>query len=297
MSDYNPRPEAAAILDAAWGFTQSVPYQVSARWLFYRLLQDGYLSAKGDYKKVIALLSKARKRFWKGWRPDTLADDTRDVRAEGYGYRSVEEWLWAFVDDPVFNYADDRPGMVKSYTDRWHGQSTFLVVCFEAAAMSAQFAHYLPAWVPRVAFKGDISIPAKWRIGEVLTWADQRYGMPTQVVYFGDLDPKGMEIPVSAMTDVEAWTRAQDFEWERAGLNPGDEARYDIAENPERPGTYQWEALDDGTAGELITSAVAPFIDRELGDACQDEDEKRMDAFREWWDGNQPSAEDLGLDG
>lgn len=285
-ADYQPRPEAAALLNAAWGFTQSVPYQVSARWLFYRLLQDGFISAKGDYKKVIALLSKARKRFWEGWRPDTLADDTRDVSGRGLGYQTVDDWL-----DAISKY------QVRSYIDRWQTQSTYIMVCFEAAAMSAQFDYYLPPWVPRVAFKGDVSIPAKWKIAEVLSLAANRYQMPVRIVYFGDLDPKGLEIPESAMADVETWMRADTYcDWTRAGLNPGDEGRYDIAENPERPGTYQWEALDDDTAGALITGAVAPYLDIPAGDACNEEDERRMDAFRRWWSDNKPTAEDLGLD-
>ena len=47
----------------------------------------------------------------------------------------------------------------------------------------------------------------------------------------------------------------------RAGLNPGDEVRYGITENPEHPGAYQWEALDDPTAGTIITRAIAPYVD------------------------------------
>ena len=284
---YRPRAETAALLDAAWTFTQSVPYQVSARWLFYRLLQDGWVSTKADYKKVISLLSKARKSFYAEWRPDTLADETREVSGVGHGYRNLEEWLEAVAKSQVF-----------SYVDRWQGQDSYVVVCFEAKAMASQFDFYLPAWVPRVAFGGDVSIPAKWKIAQLFAWAHQRYNMPLRMVYFGDLDEKGLLIPESARVDIEDWLPgrvAARFDYERAGLNPGDETTYDIAENPERPGTYQWEALDDDTAGRLITGAVAPYLDIPAGDACTEEDERRMEAFRKWWDDNKPSAGDLGL--
>jgi hypothetical protein len=44
------------------------------------LLQEGTYPAKGSYKsKFLPLLAKARKTFYKGWRPDTLADDTREA--------------------------------------------------------------------------------------------------------------------------------------------------------------------------------------------------------------------------
>ena len=285
--EYRPRPKQEALLDAAWTFTQSVPYQVSARWLFYRLLQDGWLAAKSDYKRLISLLSRARKSFYEDWRPDTLADDTCAVDGVGHGYHDLEEWIEAVGESQVF-----------SYIDRWEKQDNYVLVCFEAKAMASQFDFYLPAWVPRVAFGGDVSIPAKWKIAELFGWAHERYGKPLRLVYFGDLDDKGMTIPESARADIEDWLPAgvfADFGYERAGLNPGDEATYDIAENPERPGTYQWEALDDDTAGRLITGAVAPYLDIKAGERCGEEDKRRMDAFRHWWAGHRPSAGDLGL--
>ena len=285
-AEYHPQPKQEALLDAAWAFTQSVPYQVSARWLFYRLLQDGWVSTKVDYKRVISLLSKARKSFYKRWHPSILADDTRQVEGRGLGYGSMEEWVSAI------------PRMVRSYVDRWQAQNYYVLVCFEAKAMASQFDFYLPAWVPRVAFGGDVSIPAKWKMAELLQEVHGRYDKPLRLIYFGDLDDKGLLIPESARADIEDWLAAEaykDFEYRRAGLNEGDQDTYNIAENPERPGTYQWEALDDDTAGRLITDAVAPYLDIEAGERCKEEDQRRMDAFRQWWVEHRPSAGDLGL--
>lgn len=281
---YNPQPDTAKLLDAAWGFVQSVPYQVSARWLFYRLLQDGWLSTKADYKRIISILSTARKRFYRSWAPDTLADDTRTVQTVGRGYLTVDEWLDAIGENQVF-----------SYVDRWERQDNYVIVCFEAAAMAGQFDFYLPDFVTRVAFKGDVSIPAKWKIAQAIDKAALRYQNDVVVIYFGDLDPKGLLIPESAMEDIRDWTTDR-FQYFRAGLNPGDEVTYDIAENPERPGTYQWEALDDDTAGRVITDALAPYVKPELGKDCETEDDRRIEAFREWWKTNQPDADDLGLE-
>ncbi len=74
---YKPSAEGKYILDRAWCWVQSVPYQPSARWVFYRLLQDGTYSKKGDYRHLLGILSKARKGFYDQWNPGTLADDTR----------------------------------------------------------------------------------------------------------------------------------------------------------------------------------------------------------------------------
>jgi ABC-type antimicrobial peptide transport system ATPase subunit len=81
---YNPRPEAEAILDRAYELVKSVPYAVTARWLFYGLLQEGTYPDKDSYKsKFLPMLSKARKSFFNGWTPDTLADDTRVAVVRG----------------------------------------------------------------------------------------------------------------------------------------------------------------------------------------------------------------------
>ena len=83
---------------------------------------------------------------------------------------------------------------------------------------------------------------------------------PLVALYFGDLDPKGQQIPETACEDVRTWCSAP-FEFVRCGLNPGDEVRYSLPENFEKPGTYQWEALGDDDARDLILDSVGRFVD------------------------------------
>jgi hypothetical protein len=87
MSTYKPQAEQAIILDRAYELVESVPYKVTARWLFYRLLQESFFKDKDAYKeKFLPLLSKARKTFYKQGTPDTLADDTRVAVIRGGGW-------------------------------------------------------------------------------------------------------------------------------------------------------------------------------------------------------------------
>jgi len=139
---------------------------------------------------------------------------------------------------------------------------------FEANAMRGQFEHYTEHIMLR-PFGGDPSIPFKWNIAAHLTRMAERFSKPIVILYFGDLDPKGMIIPESAVRDIREWC-TDDFEFIRCGLNPGHETEFSLIENPERPGTYQWEALDDGSAHELIERSCAPFVSpggySEIGD-------------------------------
>ena len=85
--NYQPNAKSREILARAWEHVQGVEYQVTARWLFYRLLQDGFYSSKADYEKLLALLSRARHNQWESWRPDSLIDDGREAIVRGQARR------------------------------------------------------------------------------------------------------------------------------------------------------------------------------------------------------------------
>ena len=44
----------------------------------------------------------------------------------------------------------------------------------------------------------------------------------------------------------------QNWDFTRMGLNDDQVDQYGVPEYPERPGTYQWEGVDDAAAEELI---------------------------------------------
>ena len=243
---YSPTAETALLLAKAHEHTLSVPYDVTARWVFYRLLQDGSLTAKSDYKRLLGYLSKARKSFYGQWTPWTLTDDSRAARVRGSGFTSGQSWAEAVA------------GQVSCNLDRWRSQDVYVEVWFEAAANADPN-------ITLLAFHGDVSIPEKWRAAERLArrWLELR--VPIKVLYYGDLDDKGLLIPESARKDVftmmaQALDQAerefsefvQNWEFTRMGLNDDQVDQYGVPENPERPGTYQWEGVDDAAAEELI---------------------------------------------
>jgi len=246
--EYTPNKKNRAIVARAWEHVQSVDYSVSLRWLFYRLLQDGFYSKKKDYdNKFKALLKSCRKNFYQGWRPDTLVDDSRSSVVRGQGHLTPDEWV-----DALARYA-------ACELSPWPWQAQYVELWYEARAMTAQFEHYTQDITLR-PFGGDPSIPFKWEIAKALESAYEDYGLPIVVLYFGDLDEKGQSIMEAALADIRLWCGV-DFDFLRAGLNPGDEHKYNIPENPDKPGEYQWEALDDHAARELITSSVSRFVD------------------------------------
>lgn len=289
MTDYAPRPDAADLLKKALELIESVPYSVTSRWAFYQMVQSFGLS-KGSYSRFLGLTSKARKRFWGGWSPKTLADDTRAIVELEDGIGTLGDWLRAVRDlEPGFPVVA--------------GQRVILQVWFEAAAMAGQFQHYLGGLrVDLVPFQGDPSIRHKWEIAQRLRALYEKYRKPIVILYFGDYDPKGLTIPQSALADIWPWighldgisdqllcdgrhnwkTKDDRFRFIRCGLNADQLDTLDIPENPERPGTYQWEALADHQARDLILGAVRPWwSEKEIADVRRRE-MMVGEAWKEW---------------
>lgn len=264
---YKPEPKSKYILDRAWMWLQSVPYATTARWVFYRLLQDGTYSEKKGYKQLLALTSKARKQFYGEWRPWTLADDTRapvlmqrdgyyGLHLRGHGFKDEKTWLETIAKE------------INCPLNRWVTQNIYAEVYFEAHAMQGQFLYYANENLPLLAFGGDVSISAKWNAAERLAKRYKELGKPLHIYYFGDYDRKGLTIPQSAWRDISTWTGAllinqgvkpeklnEILNIHRIGINLEQVEELELPENPERPGTYQWEALDDEQAQQLIEQA------------------------------------------
>lgn len=249
--------EIKLILDSAMDALSAVPYKVSLRWLFYRLIELGYYSEKGDYRHFKDLQARYRKSQKRGWAPDTLVDDTRPVVYRGDGAEGEDEAIQLQVETltATLSHFDEQ----KYYVEVW----------FEAEAMSRQFQYYTKGLTLR-AFKGDFTIEPKWRTAKELEWSAKRYGLPMVIVYFGDLDDKGQLIPHSAVKDIRKWCEYE-FHLVIGGLKPEHVDRFKLDPNPDRPGQFQWEALDDTEAQTVIRESISPFVD---GDVISAMDER-----------------------
>jgi len=220
---------------------------------------QGYGLMKKDYQRFSTMLTRARKKRRRGWAPYTLTDETRKIYNFNDGFSSLKEWI-----DHIRNRG------IKINLDKHLGQKYLVQVWFEAQAMFQQFAKYTkPYYVTLVPFRGDLSLPMKWKLSQQIREALIN-DIPVKILYFGDLDKKGLGIPESAVSDIREWTAQPEhyskivdpiFDFIRVGLNPEHVSLYDIPENPQKPGDYQWEALDDAAAAELITTELNKHID------------------------------------
>lgn len=285
---WQPRQRQQEILDRSWYWKESVPYGVSARWIFYKLYDFDHLftdmvakatpsaliRAENNPKKYayhslfMPLLSKARKQFYGSWRPDSLIDDSREEFLSGFGYTNEREWLQVGI------------GERECILDKWQDAKSYVEILFEAFAMKGQFEYFAPD-VSLVPFKGDASIEYKWRIAKRLEQMAERYdGKPIKILYFGDLDQKGLEIPENALRDIRQWCSVP-FEYVRCGLNPGDEIRFGLGSAIDKPNSYQWESLSHDQARELIVPNVEKVISQRLISEVEAKEQEATARFRE----------------
>lgn len=288
MTAWKPSPRNAEILERAMDHLKSVPYSVSLRWLFYRLYQDGiyrkaWIDNRGikhdDYKaKWTKICSAARINFWNGWRPDIIEDDTRwPIRRVGE-FKDKKEMKEGLIDHVVER--------VDLTFDHFWDQDEYVVILFEARAMIKQFQEYTRG-INLYPFGGDPSVPFKWDIFRHLEWRYQHYEKkPLRVLYFGDHDDKGNKIYKSAKEIIGKWCRARQIrvEFTHCGLNAEQVEQFGLPDDPEHPGKgkYQWEALTDPQAREIIEGALDQYnIDVDLIRAREEEGQRVTAEWRE----------------
>lgn len=204
----------------------------------YRVLQAGLIRDKKHISSFDYLTSRARKNFYGEWRPDTLIDSIRATDFKGEHYIG----FWVALDSiPYQDY----------YVQLW----------FEAEAMHQQFEYFTRGYrVSLVPFRGDYSIPMKWKIGKKLEAMYAKYEKPIKILYYGDCDRKGHLIPEAALKDIRAWCSVP-FDFERVGLTEQQARQFGLPENPDKPGSFQWEALEDKDAKKLIVDeGVARYL-------------------------------------
>lgn len=269
-----PGETITAVIHAAIEATKSVPYSVSLRWVFYRLWQHGDLAhipatvklskKENAYMRMKAICSKAV--HYGMMRPDWIADDTRAGGGRG-GYSTVNNWIDTIKEE-------------ECYLDWWKDQDTYVMIAYEAAAMAQQFEHYTSDFgVRHWPMRGDPSNPYKLRIAQITASMSIRYGKPVVILYFGDLDEKGLSIPEAAFRDVKEWC-SKPFNVYRVGLNYGDEVKYDMQEIPGKPGSYQWEALTDPQADSIISDAIGKFVNNTKMIETKAEESKATDQLQ-----------------
>jgi hypothetical protein len=254
---YQPRKRNAALLDRALEHVTSVPYNVTLRFVFYRLVTDGLVKKSlNGYGRLTEVTTKARYAKIRGWNEWTLTDSTRRPQKQDSSHDTVEDFLGELVES------------VEIDLNRHRGASRPIIL-YEANAMTSQFQHYTKNYhCDLFPFGGQPSIQYKWRIfHKIIDIIDN--GQIPVIFYAGDLDKAGLDIEADSNFVFNSWMGKYrkdwgKLRWNRIGL---DQEQVDEFKIPTQEGgkeAYQWEALTDQQAGEVITEALDNIVNKDM---------------------------------
>lgn len=246
---------------------------VTLRQLYYRLVAAGTIPNNlRAYKNVGAALTE-----WRRARKvpmNALEDRTRGMDRFDKGWRTDDPLNWLKV------YLEAGVREARNYNlARWYGQENRVVVLVEKQALEGPFARVCKKLgVDLAVCRGYPSISFLSEIAGALSKGDRDQARRHNVLlYFGDLDPSGMNIPETVERDLGTGLFRKDFEFHRIALTHehveemslipapvkmGDSrARGFVAEHGEE--VYELDAIDPKRLSEIIRDAVDLYWDED----------------------------------
>lgn len=292
-------------------------FSLTLRQMYYQLVSRGWLeNGQKHYKRVGDILTQAR---YNGSFPlDGLVDRGRSV-ALGDTTRcdtDVDECL-----KTAGSWIESLPEFLMQ-TDRWYGQDTYVSVWVEKEALAEIFERTCgQLGVGWFACKGYPSVSAlysylkgcmyacseseregSYTFNEGAGWTERHSGTASNavVLYFGDHDPDGWEIPRSCERNLAILQRQLGtdipIEFKRIALNMDQIEEYDPPPFPakmtsSRYASYvnehgiddAWEldALEPSVLQGLITEQVEEIFDESIYETQQGEMIMRQEELRD----------------
>jgi hypothetical protein len=244
------------ILAAAQDILGSYDYQITIRQLYYRLVATHVVeNSAASYKRLVALLTKAREEG--SLDPESFVDLTRRSEAPP-GYDNLGDFVAA---------------VAQAYSrDRWQGQKNYVEVWVEKEALATVFERPCRAYQVRlVVCRGYTSISA-------LVEASRRFqdagDKRAHLLYFGDFDPSGQDIPRAVCEGLQRWGGVAP-RFRLVALTAEQIAKHNLPPAPAKSSdtrtarfvaahgedTVELDALPPDVLAELIAASMEELID------------------------------------
>jgi hypothetical protein len=220
---------------------------LTLRALHYQLVGDGMTNDVQHYKRVVTAMIDAR------W--DNLIDfdqfsDLDRVMVGETGYKET------FVDDEIRNAKREIQAWMTSYhKNRWENQIYYPEIFIEKKALQGVFQGVCEKWdVALGACKGYPSLTFLNEAYLRFQDAEVDCGKKPIIIYFGDYDPSGEDIPRSIQANIERFGVV--IEVRRIALMEDQVIEWKLPPAPAKVGdsrTAKWDGL-----GQVELDAVKP---------------------------------------
>lgn len=219
---------------------------LTLRGLHYRLVSRGMTNSIQHYKRVISAMTKAR---WNGLVDfDTFSDNDREMIGRTH-YKETD--VYDSIDTAKDAIKDWMTVYYKSY---WDMQDYYVEVFIEKKALQGVFEK--PCRDNRVALGACKGYPSLTFLNEAAGRFKEAYrsGKNCIILYFGDYDPSGEDIPRSIKENL--WNLGAVVEVERVSLMEDQVIEWDLPPAPAKvtdSRTANWDGL-----GQVELDAVEP---------------------------------------
>ena len=238
---------------------------ITIRQLHYRLVTIGMTNDTNHYKRVVSAMTIARWKNIIGM--DAFIDRERSV----YGRTEAGE---KDLDDEIENAKDQIKAWMRAYhLNKWSNQTNYVEVWIEKKALQGVFERpCLYAGVGLAPCKGYPSITFLNEAKERFMTAKNK-GKNLIMLYFGDHDPSGDNIPVSLKKNLARL--GVDVDVKRIALTPEQVEEMGLPGVPPKhtdTRTLNWDghsavecdAVEPKALAEMCKEAIKEYFDEEL---------------------------------
>jgi hypothetical protein len=254
---------------------------LTLRGLHYRLVARGMINSLVHYKRVVSAMTYAR---WEDMVPfETFSDNDRGM----IGETVIEETV---LEDKVDQAKRQVKAWMRSYhKNRWENQPIYLEVFIEKKALQGVFQKVTDEYeVALGACKGYPSLTFLHQAAQRFKIAEDE-GKDLVILYFGDYDPSGEDIPRSLQENLErmgVWvdvrrvllTKDQVIEWNLppAPVKSGDtrSGKWDGI------GQVELDAVEPKMLQRLCAEAIDRVFDYQLHDELIESENSEREDFQ-----------------
>lgn len=236
---------------------------ITLRALHYRLVSIGMPNTQRHYKRVISAMTAAR------WDGDVGFSDFDDHERQVIGETEADE---TDLDDKVEKGVEQVELWMTNYRkNRWENQPYYVEVWIEKKALQGTFQK--PCEDERVALCPCKGYPSLTFLDEAYGRFSEHYDKECIILYFGDYDPSGKDIPRSIQdnldrmgADVEVVRRMLMEDQVRSlGLPPAPTKRTDTRSKYwDGIGQVELDAIEPKELQKYCLEAIAEYFDEDL---------------------------------
>jgi len=251
---------------------------ITVRQLYYRLVAAGVIpNLMRSYKNLVQSLTKWRRE---GTIPmEAFVDRTRGMSLFDKGWREddPEGWARAWLNEGLKQARDYRLA-------RWYKQPERVVVAVEKQALEGPFSEVCEALGADLAVcRGYPSLSFLQEVALRMLDDAVTDGRTLWLLYFGDHDPSGEDIPRSVREDLQGLFDVN-LEYHRVALNPDQVESMSLIPAPvkmtdSRAGgfvaehgenVYELDAIEPKTLQQLIRDAINGHFDESIFEEQQE---------------------------